>query len=102
MCKRVLSRGSERTLAGRTRGCGGLFQEEIQEGGGGAEEMSDSQYGDRRKAEISPEKPMLRVKGDSRQVGGNSLQTETSLGQREERDRQFWLKLSPPVSSFHF
>lgn len=45
VCKRVLSRGSERTLAGRTRGCGGLFKEEIQEGGG-AEEKSDSQYGD--------------------------------------------------------
>lgn len=58
MCKRVLSRGSERTLAGRTRGCGGLFQEEIQEGGG-AKEKSDSQYGDRRKAEISPEKLVL-------------------------------------------
>lgn len=57
MCKRVLSRGSERTLAGRTRGCGGLVQEEIQEGGG-AQEMSDSQCGDWRKAEISLEKLM--------------------------------------------
>lgn len=55
MCKRVLSRGSERTLAGRTRGCGGLFQEEIQEVGG-PEEKSESQYRDWRRDEISLEK----------------------------------------------
>lgn len=46
MCKRVLSRGSERTLAGRTRGCGGLFQEEIQQVGGPEEKLeSDSEGG---------------------------------------------------------
>lgn len=55
MCKRVLSRGSERTLAGRTRGCGGLLQEEIQEVGG-PEEKSESQYRDWRRDEISLEK----------------------------------------------
>lgn len=55
MCKRVLSRGSERTLAGRTRGCGRLIQEEIQEVGG-PEEKSESQYKDWRRDEISLEK----------------------------------------------
>lgn len=54
MCKRVLSRGSERTLAGRTRGCGGLFKEEIQEVGG-PEDKSESQYRGWR-VEISSEK----------------------------------------------
>lgn len=62
MCKRVLSRGSERTLAGRTRGCGGLFQEEIQEVGG-PEENSDSQYRDWRRDEISLEKLWCMTEG---------------------------------------
>lgn len=98
MCKRVLSRGSERTLAGRTRGCGGLVQEEIEEGGG-AEEMSDSQSGDCRKAEISPEKPMLWKKGGSRQVDGKKKKLWVNM--RKVIDSFVWLKLSSPVCSFH-
>ena len=58
MCKRVLSRGSERTLAGRTRGCGGLFQEEIQEVGV-PEEKSEIQYRDCRRDEISLEEAVM-------------------------------------------
>lgn len=55
MCKWVLSRGSERTLAGRTRGCGGLLQGEIQEVGG-PEEKSLRRYRDWRRDEVSLKK----------------------------------------------
>jgi len=63
VCKRVLSRGSERTLAGRTRGSGGLFQEEIQEVGG-PEGKSDSQYRDWKRDEISLERLWCMKEGE--------------------------------------
>lgn len=69
MCKRVLSRGSERTLAGRTRGCRGLIQEEIQEVGG-PEEKSESQYRDWRRDEISLEKLWCMKEGLIKEVVG--------------------------------
>lgn len=45
MCKWILSRGSERTLAGRTRGCGGLFEEEIQQVEGAEEKLESESEG---------------------------------------------------------